>query len=107
MEDEPSVRELRSAARACTIMAYAAGLAGVAAGTLVLRDGDLAFAIILWVITFAVGASLMGVALLARAVAGLSARLGSVASDMRVVVADRGIEHEGPRGDPWAGHPPY
>jgi hypothetical protein len=34
-----------------------------------LRDGELAFAVILWVITFAVGATLMGVSLLIRALA--------------------------------------
>lgn len=109
MEHIPSVKELRSAARACTVMAYAAGLAGVAAGTLVLRDGDLAFAIILWVITFAVGAALMGVAVVVRAVAAMTAELRSISSDVRVLVADRARDdlRTPPREDPWSGHPPY
>lgn len=109
MDHTPSVKELRSAARACTVMAYAAGLAGVAAGTLVLREGDLAFAIILWVITFAVGASLMGVAVMVRAVAGMTAELRSVASDVRVLVADRRPDelHTPRATNPWSGHPPY
>ncbi|MEX2324458.1 MAG: hypothetical protein WD576_01795 [Nitriliruptoraceae bacterium] len=88
MDDIPSPRELRTAARACVIMAYAAGLAGIAAGTLILREGDLVFAIITWVITFAVGASLMGVAVLVRAMGGLTARLARVDADVRVLVAD-------------------
>ena len=108
MEEIPSPKELRGAARACTILAYAAGLAGIAAGTLVLRQGELAFAVILWVMTFAVGAALMGVAILVRAVAGLTARLDQVSSDVRVLVGSR-FRHEQPEPerDPWLRHPPY
>lgn len=109
MDHVPSVKELRAAARACTFLAYAAGLAGVAAGTLVLREGDLAFAVILWVITFAVGAALMGVAVVVRAVAAMTAELRSLGSDVRVLVTDRrSDELRTPRDrDPWSGHPPY
>lgn len=108
MDDIPSPKELRGAARACTILAYAAGLAGITAGTLVFRQGELAFAIILWVMTFAVGAALMGVAVLVRAVAGLSARLDHLGSDVRVLVGDRmRNEPPGPERDPWLRHPPY
>lgn len=109
MDHVPSVKELHSAARACMVMAYAAGLAGVTAGTLMLRDGDIAFAIILWVITFAVGAALMGVAVVVRAVAAMTAELRSVASDVRVLVTDRSADHARTPGrdDPWSGHPPY
>ena len=108
MEEIPSPRELRGAARACTILAYAAGLAGITAGTLVFRQGDLAFAIILWVMTFAVGTALMGVAVLVRAVAGLTARLDRLQSDIGVLVGDRGrVEPPTPERDPWLRHPPY
>lgn len=107
MDDVPTTTQLRAAARACLILAYAAGLAGVAAGTLVLREGDLAFAVILWVITFAVGASLMGVSLLIRALAGLTARLEQTSTDVRVLVGQRARERpEGEHG-PWLGRPPY
>lgn len=108
MDDVPSPDQLRGAARACTVLAYAAGLAGIAAGTLLLRDGDLPFAIILWVITFAVGAALMGVSVLVRAVAGLAARVDHVGSDVRLLVSDRARQQigEGDR-DPWLRHPPY
>jgi len=108
VDEIPSAKELRGAARACTILAYAAGLAGIAAGTLVLREGELAFAVILWVITFAVGAALMGVAILVRAVAGLTARLDQVRSDVGVLVSGRArTEPDAPERDPWLRHPPY
>lgn len=106
MDEIPTASQLRTAARACLLLAYAAGLAGVAAGTLVLRDGELAFAVILWVITFAVGASLMGVSLLIRALAGLTARVEQASSDVRVLVGER-ARHGEPQRDPWLGHPPY
>jgi hypothetical protein len=106
MDHVPSPKELRGAARACTVLAYAAGLAGVAAGTLVLRDGDLPFAIILWTITFAVGAALMGVAVVIRAVAGLSIQVTRLETDVRVLVSDRHRDRPlspDPDRDPWRG----
>jgi hypothetical protein len=109
MDHIPSVKEMRTAARACLFLAYAAGLAGVAAGTLVLREGDLAFAIIIWVITFAVGASLMGVSVLIRAMSAIRAEVERMNADVRVLVADRRQppQPSAPRDDPWSGHPPY
>ena len=100
MDHVPTPKELRSAARACTLLAYAAGLAGVAAGTLMLRDGDLPFALILWIITFAVGAALMGVAVVVRAVAGLAIQVTRLESDVRVLVNDR-IRLEDRETDGW------
>jgi hypothetical protein len=109
MDHIPSVKEMRTAARACLFLAYAAGLAGVAAGTLVLRQGDLVFAIITWVLTFAVGASLMGVSVLIRALSAVTAQLERVSSDVRVLMVDRSRDtlRTPPRDDPWEGHPPY
>ncbi len=103
MDEVPSPKDLRSAARACTVLAYAAGLAGVAAGTLLLRDGDLPFAIILWIITFAVGAALMGVAVVVRAMAGLAVQVTRMESDVRVLVTDRVRRESDPLGErgPW------
>ncbi|MEX0952686.1 MAG: hypothetical protein WDZ26_02515 [Nitriliruptoraceae bacterium] len=109
MDDLPTARELRGAARSCTVLAYAAGLAGVAAGTLVLREGDVVFAVITWVVTFAVGASLMGVAVLVRAMSSLTVTLTRIESDVRVLVADRSLRPETARvldDDPWSGHDP-
>jgi hypothetical protein len=108
MDDVPSPDQLRGAARACTVLSYASGLAGIAAGTLLLREGDIPFAIILWVITFAVGAALMGVAVLVKAMAGLSARVEHVSSDVRLLVGDRArAASQEPDRDPWLRHPPY
>lgn len=107
MDHVPSPRELRTAARACTFLAYAAGLAGVAGGTLLLRDGDLAFAIILWIITFAVGATLMGVSVLVRAVSGLVTTVTRLASEVGVLVDDRGRDTSlspPTDRDPWLRH---
>ena len=108
MDHIPSPRELTVAARACVFMAYAAGLAGVAAGTIVLRDGELAFAVILWTITFAVGAVLMGVSLLIRAVSGLSAQVLRMEADVHVLRTDRARQDGGGRNepdrDPWLRH---
>lgn len=94
MDRIPSPRELTTAARACVIMAYTGGLAGVAAGTLLLRDGELAFAVIVWTLTFAVGATLMAVSVLIRAFAGVQARLERLDDEVRTLTRDRG----GPRG---------
>jgi hypothetical protein len=108
MDHVPSPKELRTAARACVLLAYAAGLAGVAAGTLMLRDGDLPFAIILWIITFAVGAALMGVAVVIRAVAGIATQVTRLESDVRVLLSDRAREAplppQEPDRDPWLRH---
>ncbi|HSK22703.1 MAG TPA: hypothetical protein VK906_05990 [Egicoccus sp.] len=109
MDHIPSPKELRTAARACTFLAYAVGLAGVAGGTLMLREEDLAMALILYTVTFAVGAALMGVAVLVRAVAGMMTQLHRIDGDVRVLVSDRA--RNGPAAgerDPWSGHhPPY
>lgn len=97
MDSVPSPRELRTAARSCTVLAYAAGLAGIAAGTLVLRDGSIALAVIVWVMTFGVGACLMGVAVLLRAMVGTTATIAHLESDVRLLVADRRADAEHPR----------
>ena len=74
MEPPPTSRDLRIAARGSTLFAYVVGLVGIATGTLVLRDDELALAILLYVVTFAVGAVLIGLATLIRAFDGLVAR---------------------------------
>lgn len=109
MDDIPTPKELRGAARAATIMAYAVGLAGVAVGTLALRDDELATALLLYVVTFAVGACLIGVATLVRAVAGLSVQLDRVDRDVALLVRDHAAErhHPGPPDDDWRHRSPY
>lgn len=70
----PTSKDLRVAARGATLMAYVVGLVGVGTGTLALREDDVPTAILLYVVTFAVGASLIGLATLIRAFDGLAAR---------------------------------
>jgi hypothetical protein len=62
-DDERSER----GARTLVVLAQAAGLAGAAAGTLVLAAGDLAAAMLTWVVTFGVGGMLVAAAMLLRA----------------------------------------
>ena len=92
MDELPTAKDLRVAARGATIIAYAAGVAGVAAGTLLLRDGELALAVLLWVMTFAVGATLMGIALVVRAMGGLTTRLQALDANVRGLQRDRAAE---------------
>lgn len=74
VEPPPTSKDLRVAARGATLFAYVVGLVGVGTGTLALREADVPTAILLYVVTFAVGACLIGLATLIRAFDGLSAR---------------------------------
>lgn len=89
MDEVPTPNELRAAARAATIVAYGTGLAGIAVGTLLLRDDELALAVLIWVVTFAVGTCLIGVATLVRASAGVTARLAKLDADVASLRRDR------------------
>ncbi|WP_052668350.1 hypothetical protein [Nitriliruptor alkaliphilus] len=89
MDEVPTPNELRTAARGATIIAYGTGLAGIAVGTLLLRDDELALAVLIWVVTFAVGTCLVGVATLIRAQAGISARLAKLDADVASLRRDR------------------
>ena len=107
MDRIPSPRELQIAARACVLLAYAVGLGGVAAGTWLLRGGEVAMAIVLWLVTFAVGACLMGISLLIRALTGVTAQLNRLQSDVAVLSEDharRGAGPGAPDRDPWLRH---
>lgn len=107
MDRIPTPRELRIAARACVLLAYTTGLGGIAAGTWLLRSGDWAMAIVLWLITFAVGAALMGISLLIRALSGLGAQLTRLEADVRVLADERAQGGRTPGTsdrDPWLRH---
>lgn len=85
---------LTTAARVADALVYTVGTAGVVAGGLLLRRGDLGFAIVAWCLTFVAGAALRLVALIARGVAELLTRQGRLqedVNDLRVekVAADR------------------
>lgn len=107
MDRIPTPRELQIAARACVLLAYATGLGGIAAGTWLLRGGDWPMAIVLWLITFAVGAALMGISLVIRALSGLGAQLTRLESDVRVLAEERARGGRTPGAserDPWLRH---
>jgi len=108
MDHAPSEKDLRSAARACVILAYATGLAGIAGGTLALRDGSPTMAVILWIVTFAVGTGLTGTALLIRAFAGLLAQVTRLQADVQALSPARTTAGLGPPPDtgrdPWLRH---
>jgi hypothetical protein len=76
-------RELAVATRAARIMAWAVAVAGTGGGTLALRDGDLATALVVWTTTLAVAAVLVGTATLMRAVEALTARVGALEELLR------------------------
>lgn len=105
MDRIPTPQQLQVAARACVLMTYALGLGGIAGGTWLLRDGEVAMAIVLWLVTFAVGASLMGTALLIRALGGIGAQLTRLESDVRVLAEERARGGPAPGDrDPWLRH---
>ncbi|MDP8928873.1 MAG: hypothetical protein M3O70_09935 [Actinomycetota bacterium] len=109
MERIPSPKDLRGAAALAQTLAYVAGLAGVVAGAVLYRDGQTAFAVVAWVLTFAAGAILMIAAFLTRAVATLLGRVARIEQDIAVLVAHSGSPEPDRQGsDPWARHrPPY
>lgn len=65
---------LHTAARVADALVYAAGIAGVIAGGLLLRAGDMGFALVAWVLTFIAGASLRLASWAAKALAELLVR---------------------------------
>lgn len=92
MDQEPTPKDLRGAAAVAQSLAYISGLAGVIAGALVYRQGDIALAVVLWVLTFAAGALMMIAAFLARGLASLLARLTKLDSDVQILLRDRAAE---------------
>jgi len=71
------------AARAATILAYAVALVGTGGGTLSLRAGDIATALIVWTTSLAVAATLVGMATLLRAVEHLTQRMTLLERELR------------------------
>lgn len=106
MDEIPTPTELRAAGRAATIVAYGVGLGGVGVGTWLLQQDELAFAVLTWVITFGVGACLVAVATLVRAVAGLTGRLAKLDADVAALRRDV-VRRDADAGDDWRHRPPY
>lgn len=90
LNPSPDPKDLRGAAAVARTLAYASGLAGVVAGGILYQQGEVPFAVAIWVLTFAVGALLMIAAFLLQAMTSLLARVTAIESDLRVLVARRG-----------------
>lgn len=90
LNPSPDPKDLRGAAAVARTLAYAAGLAGVVAGGILYQQGEVPFAVAIWVLTFAVGALLMIAAFLLQAMTSLLARVAAIESDLRVLVSRRG-----------------
>lgn len=107
MDRIPTPKDLRGAGAVAVSLAYVSGVAGIIAGALLFREGQTAFAVVAWALTFAAGAILMIASFLVRGLAALLARQARLESDVGVLLADaareRGYE---PDRDPWSRHPP-
>ena len=101
MATAPDPKDLRGAAAVARTLAYAAGLAGVVAGGIVYQQGEVPFAIAIWVLTFAVGALLMIAGFLLQAMTAILARLAAMEQDVRVLVGRDRHDHPGGPGGPW------
>ena len=81
--------QLRTAARVADALVYTVGVAGVIAGGLLLRRGDLGFAVVAWSLTFVAGAGLRLGAWIARGVAELLVRQARLQEEVGDLRADR------------------
>lgn len=70
-----TLRELAVATRIADAMVYTVGIAGVIAGGLLLRDGQIGFALVAWALTFAGGATLRLISALTRGIADIKREL--------------------------------
>lgn len=103
MHRPPDPKDLRGAAAVARTLAYAAGLAGVVAGGILYQQGEVPFAVAIWVLTFAVGALLMIAGFLLQAMTTVLARLSSMEADLRVLLGRQGPGAPLP-GPPDHGH---
>jgi hypothetical protein len=92
--------QLRTAARVADALVYTVGVAGVIAGGLLLRRGDLGFAVVAWSLTFVAGAGLRLGAWVARGVAELLVRQAALYDAVNDIRADR-IATERRTGRHW------
>lgn len=98
----PRPKDLRGAANVARALAYVLGLVGVVAGAVVYRSlGNVALAVVVWVITFAAGAVLMIAAFLCDGLAALLARTASLEQELRTVT-----RRQDPDDEPWSAQHP-
>jgi hypothetical protein len=85
--------QLHAAARIADALVWAAGLAGVVAGALLYRAGNLGFAIVAWVVTFVAGAALRLASWATKALAELLVRTARIEEEL--------INRPGPERPGW------
>lgn len=97
----PRPRDLRGAANVARGLAYVLGLVGVVAGAIVYRSlGNVALAVVIWVVTFAAGAMVMIAAFLCDGLAALLGRTAALEQELRTITRRRDDD------EPWsANHP--
>ena len=93
--------QLTTAARIADALVYTVGIAGVIAGGLLLRRGDMGFAIVAWCLTFVAGAGLRLAAAMARGVAELLARQARMQEELSDLRADRVATERRDAGRHW------
>ena len=97
----PRPRDLRGAANVARGLAYVLGLVGVVAGAVVYRTlGNVALAVVIWVVTFAAGAMVMIAAFLCDGLAALLARTAALEQELRTVTRPRDTD------EPWSAQHP-
>jgi len=93
--------QLTTAARIADALVYAVGIAGVVACGLLLRRGDLAFAIVAWCLTFVAGAGLRLAGWIARGMAELLVRQARMQEDVGDLRADKVAAERRDTGRHW------
>lgn len=99
MHPAPDPKDLRGAAAVARSLAYVSGLVGVGAGLVTYQQGEIPFAVAIWILTFAVGALLMIASFLLQAMTSLLARVAAMEQDIRVLVG-----RSGPAANPYDDH---
>jgi hypothetical protein len=99
--DSVTAGQLRTAARVADALVYTVGVAGVIAGGLLLRRGDLGFAIVAWSLTFVAGAGLRLGAWVARGVAELLVRQSALADAVNDLRTDHVAAQRRDAGRHW------
>ncbi|CAN5380719.1 hypothetical protein BH23ACT7_BH23ACT7_18540 [soil metagenome] len=100
-------RELLAAARVADALVYAAGLAGVIAGALLLRAGQEGFAVVAWVLTFIAGAALRLASWASKALAEMLIRTERIENDLAALVRSDGRPMPPPERERDAPADPY
>ena len=98
MERIPTPKDMRGAASVAVSLAYVTGLAGIVAGAVVFQRGEPVLGVVVWIMTFTMGAALMIASYLVRGLAAVLAHLARLESDVNVLLSDRRSDRIHERG---------